>query len=75
MKHHLPPLGDRQIALSAAFSSIIVEINVFRSFRRPFHTNLPFFRQKFQVKIQLLLINSLSRVIRTSSDNPKEIMI
>ena len=50
MKHHLPPLGDRQIALSAAFSSIIVEINVFRSFRLPFYTNLPFFSPQIPSK-------------------------
>ena len=74
MKHHLSPLGDRQIALSAAFSSIIVEINVFRSFRLPFHTNLPFFSpkvpskdsvvvDKFMLQAGLLIVRSPIRSI------------
>ena len=43
VKHHLPPLSDRQTALSAVFSSIIVDTNVFKSYRIPLHVNLSFF--------------------------------
>jgi hypothetical protein len=51
VKHHLPPLGDRQTALSAAFSSIIVDTNVFKSFRVPLHVNLLFVWPKKTVKL------------------------
>jgi hypothetical protein len=67
VKHHLPPLGDRQTALSAALSSIIVDTNVFKSFRVPLHVNLLFFWPKKPIKLVVDKFRKISVLSESSS--------
>ena len=69
VKHHLPPLGDRQTALSAAFSSIIVDTNVFKSFRVPLHVNLLFFWPKKTIKLAVDKFRKISVLSESSSQS------
>jgi hypothetical protein len=69
VKHHLPPLGDRQTALSAAFSSIIVDTNVFKSFRVPLHVNLLFFWPKKTIQLAVDKFRKISVLSESSSQS------
>ena len=54
-KTHVPPLGDRQLVLSAVSSSISVRTNAFKSSNDPVHVILFFLERREPYKISLIL--------------------